>query len=48
MRLATTSGHGYDPKPLRKSLDSVLQDAQQRSALRAAMGLEQGVANDEP
>lgn len=49
MRLATTSGHGYDPKPLRASLDSVLQDAQQRSALRAAMGLEQGVAaTDEP
>ena len=39
MRLATTSGHGYDPKTLRKSLDSVLQDAQQRSALRVAMGL---------
>jgi hypothetical protein len=48
MHLATTSGHGYDPKPLRKSLDSVLQDAQQRSALRAAMGLEQGAATDGP
>jgi hypothetical protein len=40
MRLATTSGHSYDPIPLRKSLDAILQDAQQRSALRAAMGLE--------
>ena len=43
MHLATTSGHGYDPKPLQKSLDSVLQDAQQRSALRTAMGLESQV-----
>ncbi len=41
MRLATTSGHGYNPKSLRRRLDSVLQDAQQRSALRAAMGLQQ-------
>jgi hypothetical protein len=46
MRLATTSGHGYDPKPLRRRLDSILQDTQQRAALRVAMGLEQGaVAN---
>jgi hypothetical protein len=44
MHLATTSGHRYDPKTLRKRLDSVLQDAQQRSVLRAAMGLEQNAA----
>lgn len=48
MRLATTSGHGYEPRPLRKRLDSLLQDAQQRSALRAAMGLEQIVATNGP
>jgi Apea-like HEPN len=40
MHLATTSGHAYDPDSLRRSLDTILQDAQQRSALRAAMGLE--------
>jgi hypothetical protein len=48
MRLATTSGHGYEPRPLRKRLDSLLQDAQQRSALRAAMGLAQIVATNGP
>jgi hypothetical protein len=48
MRLATTAGHGYEPRPLRKRLDSLLQDAQQRSALRAAMGLEQIVATNGP
>jgi Apea-like HEPN len=48
MHLATTPGHGYEPKPLRKRLDSILQDAQQRSALRAAMRLEQNVATNGP
>ena len=46
MHLATTSGHGYEPKPLRNRLDSILQDAQQLSALRAAMGLEHNVATN--
>jgi hypothetical protein len=48
MHLATTSGHGYEPKPLRKRLDFILQDTQQRSALRAAMGLEQNTAATGP
>jgi hypothetical protein len=41
LHLATTSDHGYNPKSFRKQLDSELQDAQRRSALRAAMGLEE-------
>jgi hypothetical protein len=39
LHLATTSEHGHHPKSFRKQLDSNLQDAQKRSALRAAMGL---------
>jgi hypothetical protein len=48
IHLATTPGHDYGPKSLRKRLDSILQDAQQRSALRAAMGLEENMAKNAP
>jgi hypothetical protein len=48
MHLATTPGHGYYPKSLKKRLDSILQDTQQRSALRAAMGLQQNAATNGP